>query len=225
MILKRLAGFSLLEVMIASVVVAVAALSLIGYHGHLQQLRQQSAQMNRLNAIGRSIIDQIVTRDSATLGVNSSSTLKWARPRFMPISGLPTGTNYNPPLTEGASNPDNDLLATGLITEPTGIPNLQVYIEYYFGASSGATGGVNGIFDDHNFNSTIVNVNGKLDVTSPDKFRSAMSNPTFLAQYRIDPANAPQNQVSSNDNLLIRVVLVWGDGQQMDFYTAKRKEP
>lgn len=219
-------GFSILEVMIASTVMAVAAMTLMGLHANLQIARQSSMAVNRINALGRSIVEQIVAREVADLGDNNSSTLVWSRPRYQPAAGVPAaGSNgYNLPLTENAVLATDDLVKTGLITEPTGVRNLKVYIEYYFGASSGATGGKLGLYDDPAFNTAIQNTGGGIDINSTTKFRASMIGTTYRTTYRTSPSSAPVKQIQDNDNLLIRVVLTWGDGQVMEFYTAKRLE-
>lgn len=222
----RSLGFSMLEVMIALTVMVVSATTLMGLHANLQMARQSSIEVNRVNTLGRSIVEQIVAREASDIGDNTSVDLIWSRPRFKPGSGVPvagTGGN-NLPLSENAANADDDLFKTGLITEPTGIRNLQVYIEYYFGASSGASGGKLGIFDDAAFTASMLNGAGKIDIKSPDKFRSGMSGTSYRNTYRVNPNQAPAGQVQDNDNILVRVVLVWGSSQSMEFYTAKRKE-
>jgi len=191
----------LVEVMIAVVVLSGCAMALVGFHGNLQQARASATSVNKVLAIGRTIINQIVGYDSSRLGDSAK------------IPG------NNPPLTDSATIAANNLVGAKLLQDVSGVQGLRVYIEYYKGARNRTigvgSGGTSGVLDDSNFSD--------LHLT-PEEFRARFRDLSIRSQYRLDPTTPPARQLSEDDVFLIRVVLRWEDSRMVDLMTAKRVE-
>jgi len=202
--------------MIAVVVLSGCAMALVGFHGNLQQARASATSVNKVLAIGRTIINQIVGYDSSRLG--DSAKIPWSIARYDETDTGPIPGN-NPPLTDSATIAANNLVGAKLLQDVSGVQGLRVYIEYYKGARNRTigvgSGGTSGVLDDSNFSD--------LHLT-PEEFRARFRDLSIRSQYRLDPTTPPARQLSEDDVFLIRVVLRWEDSRMVDLMTAKRVE-
>jgi len=210
------AAFSLVEVMIAAVVLAGCAMALVGFHANLQQARASATSVNKVLAIGRTIINQVVGYDSSRLG--DSATIPWSIARYDETDTGPIAGN-NPPLTDSATVATNNIVGSKLLQDVSGVQGLRIYIEYYKGAKNTTLGvgggGTSGVLDDSNFSD--------LHIT-PEEFRTRFRNLSIRSQYRLDPTTPPARQLSADDVFLIRVVLRWEDSRMVELMTGKRVE-
>ena len=128
------AAFTLIEVMIAVAVMTVGMFGVLSMIPTLSSARDTALQM----VIARQVADSVAERIQGTawgeLGGNRSTQVSgafnynaWSLPRY-------TTNSINPPMTEDATDPNNNLLSNGVLAQLTGVPNLKVYLEYYTGA-------------------------------------------------------------------------------------------
>lgn len=121
-------GLSMLEVMIAVAILASALATMIGTLYTLHQSRATIDEDIKVQAIAQSMVERLqgslwddLGKDNPTIpGRNEWS---WHRRATKQLAYSPTMVNA--PMT------DKELIETGIISQQSGIPGLQVYLEYY----------------------------------------------------------------------------------------------
>jgi hypothetical protein len=151
------AAFTIMEVMIALVVLCIGLMAMLTQYATLQVSRHEANTTARVQELVRKIVEQVAAADPNLMGLKCAdnpvpsatawplwtpedagdltpfemSHQPWSLARFEPLPSIPDVTTDYPPLTERAALPVNDLFATRLISKPTGIPDLKIYFEYY----------------------------------------------------------------------------------------------
>ena len=128
------AAFTLIEVMIAVAVLAIGMFGVLSMIPTLAQARTLAVEMVIARQIADSVAERIQGAAWRDLGgtkvtAGSYNIESWSLPRYR----SPAPLDLNPPMTEDAPDPNNNLLANGLVSQRTGVPDLKVYLEYYTG--------------------------------------------------------------------------------------------
>jgi hypothetical protein len=117
----------LLELMIAICVLTVGITGILGLIPTLSSARTMSLEMATVRQIASSIAERIQSSAWTDLGGQGTGN-EWSKPRYQD-----TTTPVNPPLTDLAALPANDLIQTGILAQLSGVADLKVYLEYYNG--------------------------------------------------------------------------------------------
>jgi prepilin-type N-terminal cleavage/methylation domain-containing protein len=129
-------GFSLLEVMIAMAVLATVLASVIASIYTLHTVQVQEKENARVQELGRLMVERIMGASWATLGgvdINDPNQGAWSWHRREPYDGQPAEPVLQP-LREGANVPaDQNLLTLNLLSGPSQLQDLRVYLDYYQG--------------------------------------------------------------------------------------------
>ena len=192
-------GFSLMEVMMALIILSVGLLALVGNHSTLGSARRTIGSESRAQAMVKAVSERLASDSFTALGTGAN----WSAGRFM------DGGLGRAPFTETAANDQDSLMKQGFITQDSGIEHLRIYIEYYRGLTSFDIPGDPsskriGLLDGGN-------VGGQFgSLTGTDSF-----NAFFRIRANRDAARLAQNPPSiaiiSGDPMVIRVVALWGD--------------
>lgn len=122
-------AFSMIEVMVAVAILATVMTILASNLYTLNNARINMKERAVAREIARLMSERIQSENFAQLGT-SNTTLGWSwHRRLTPRPGL--GAAVNPPLTEDAALPENNLINQGLLQQRSEIRNLSVYLEYY----------------------------------------------------------------------------------------------
>jgi len=130
-------GFSLLEVMIAIAILATALSVAIGTIYTLHQGRAALDEELKAQAIAQVMVERLQGASWDSLGkyiddVPGHNAWSWHRRATKQLVFLPSmDPNVTPPMQEKALRPDDDLIALGILSAPSGVRNLKVYLEYY----------------------------------------------------------------------------------------------
>jgi prepilin-type N-terminal cleavage/methylation domain-containing protein len=199
------AGLSLIEIMIAMSVLALASTGILSYFSTLYEMRRTNDSLSQIQALAMEITERISAADAQRLG--SPTEAPWSQARFEDaVSG------DRPPLTEKATSTDDSLVGSRLMAQTSGLPALRIYVEYYRGLTrtNPATGVVEpGVMDDGLSNAQDFN----------DRFRD----PTFRAARRLDPTALPYLQIPENTPFIIRIIFIYDDERRFECYSAKRR--
>lgn len=121
-------AFSMLEVMIAFAVLATVMTILASNLYTLSHVRTAMKERAVAQEIARLVSERIQSQVFSSLGTGGSDMgWSWHR-RLTPAPGSTAATN---PLTETAANSADNLIGQGLLQEPSGVPGLAVFMEYY----------------------------------------------------------------------------------------------
>jgi hypothetical protein len=120
---------------------------------------------------------------------------------------------------------DADLMAAGLINQPSGIENLAVYVEYYRSIqrtdAAGIPVGSVGVMDDP------ANPMFTPAACQTGEFRTVFTNSAKRDAYRLVPDPAPgaglQALVGPQDPILIRIIVTWGDSGRTELFTGRKR--
>lgn len=130
-------GFSILEVMIAIAILATA-LSIVG--GTMYTMQQGRTAMDeeiKVQAIAQVMTERLQGARWDDLGKDVSTYVgrnawSWHRRATKQLVYAPTmDPTITPPMQEKAARKVDDLIEQGIITDPSGVRNLKVYLEYY----------------------------------------------------------------------------------------------
>jgi type II secretory pathway pseudopilin PulG len=127
-------GLTILEVMIAVAILA-SALSMVG--GVLYTMHQARAAIDeeiKVQAIAQVMTERLQGARWDDLGrdladVPGRNAWSWHRRATKQVAY--SDTMVVPPLQEQAAAETNDLVKLGILSEPSGVPGLQIYLEYY----------------------------------------------------------------------------------------------
>jgi prepilin-type N-terminal cleavage/methylation domain-containing protein len=130
-------GFSLLEVMIAIAILASALSVAIGTIFTLHQGRAALEEELKAQAIAQIMVERLQGASWDSLGkhmdaIPGHNAWSWHRRATRQLVFTPTmDPTVTPPMREKASRPEDDLIALGILSSPSGVKNLNVYLEYY----------------------------------------------------------------------------------------------
>ncbi len=130
-------GFSLLEVMIAIVILASALSVAIGTIFTLHQGRAALEEELKAQAIAQVMVERLQGASWDSLGkymdaVPGHNAWSWHRRATKQLVFTPSmDPTVTPPMQEKAKRPEDDLIALGILSSPSGVRNLKVYLEYY----------------------------------------------------------------------------------------------
>jgi prepilin-type N-terminal cleavage/methylation domain-containing protein len=211
--MMRRRGFSLIEVMIALTVLAIALTAILGNYLTLNQTRTDTNDRGAVAEIGRSILDRLIACDMRALGLATATSGGVAQPWSVPRYEGDTAPNPGPMRLDGpaADNP----VDLGLLPSKVTIPNLAIYIEYYRGLEriSPVDGTTQpGVMDDPG-------------LTSRETFEQLFQSSTWRNERKLSTSEPPIMQVDDEQPVVIRVIITWGNKQRMSFYTTKRRPP
>jgi len=141
--IRHRAGLSLVEVLMSvAILVTVLAAAFTGLF-NLHSAQQTAHEYSVAQRTAQIIAERIMGATWSKLGqeVEPWSWHRRSAPRALRVDGgalttatPPTYSNNssprNPPMTETAANASN-LIALGLVSGPTGVRDLTVYVEYY----------------------------------------------------------------------------------------------
>jgi type II secretory pathway pseudopilin PulG len=121
-------AFSMIEVMIALAVLATVMTILASNLYTLSNVRTTMKERAVAQEIARLMSERIQSQVFASLG-GSGTEMGWSQHRRLtPAPGSTVPTN---PMTETATNPADNLIAQGLLQQPSEIAGLSVFLEYY----------------------------------------------------------------------------------------------
>ncbi len=126
----------MLEIMIAVAILATALSIMLGTIFTMHQARAAIDEEIKVQAIAQSLVERLqgarwddLGKDVATYpGRNAWS---WHRRATKQLAYSPTMDPATPPMTDFAVRDVDDLTKLGIISEPSGVKGLQVYLEYY----------------------------------------------------------------------------------------------
>jgi prepilin-type N-terminal cleavage/methylation domain-containing protein len=234
-------GMSLIEVMVAMTVLAVGLMAVVGQIAPLNSQRQFTKDTQLAQTLVKAIGERIATAPFESL---RTDTLPWTYVRQLPLSdnSLPpqltpetsAGTTCQPvrPLDETSAVAGNNLLTQGLATQPTGLMNLQVFIEYYRTISRFQDTSVAPVT--YQVDSAGRSLLGLLCEANPSKpaspsdFRTLVNGASTHYNYALlgrpgDTSGSssetstlgddPAGHMHKFDAVLVRIVVTWGDGR------------
>ena len=109
-------GFSILEIMIALSILASGIMSIMSQQVTLQSSREMDRNGVVIELLANEMVERFQGGRWESIG---TSSLPWSVPRHL------DGSSVSGPMQ------DADLIANNLITLPSGIAGLKVYVEYY----------------------------------------------------------------------------------------------
>lgn len=220
MVLRR--GFSLLEIMIASMILVVGILGVLSGIGTVENVRRDMIYQKDIDDVLVKIRNRIENCPWSEL---RSLDAPWTYGRYVNESKIAsvipiTDRVYDRvvPMSENASQPQDCLLKTvsqgqltgakglGILDHPSGIPNLKIYVEWYRGTSididsdNTIGSGEYGYFTDSGKTLSVEESESYKDVSSLDK--------SYLPYLE---KNQPGSLVDQDATLLVRIILTYGD--------------
>lgn len=196
-------GFTLVEVMLAVVVLAGALTVMVGDFLTSQQGREVARQQVLAQEIGRSLLMRLQGAPVARLGV---ATDPWGLARH-------EGGGTPAPLVDDGSLGANDLVTLGIRSTTGNLPGLRIFVEYYRGIatpdpSSGNPALLPGVMD-------------ALPVgADPTQSYSQLRTGAWLPR-RLSAALPPAAQVPANSPVLIRIIVVWDDIKRIELHGGR----
>ena len=127
-------GLSMLEVMIAVAILA-SALSMVG--GVMYTMHQGRAAVDeeiKVQAIAQIMTERLQGARWDDLGrklVDAPGQNAWSWHRRATTQTAYADTMVVPPMQEKAAAETNDLVKLGILSEPSGVSGLKIYVEYY----------------------------------------------------------------------------------------------
>lgn len=187
------AGMTIMEIMMAFAIIAIAITSILGNMANLNSTRKEAPDVVAVNQVLFSLVDRLQAAHEDQIG-----SAPWAQYRFQDLPVVPGGNSG--PLVETAG--DDSLIAAGLLSKPLGL-NLRVYVEFYRGVTRLDDSGV-----------PIPSEPGLMDgedttYTTPAGFKAKLASATERARFRLSTTEGAWNQVGENDPLVIRVIAVY----------------
>ncbi len=127
-------GFTMLEVMISLAVLATVLASVMGSIYTLHTAQIQAKERARVEELGRLLTERLMGAQWDSIGRRDQSDANfgaWSWHRRHPELGDAVAPRL-PPLHEGREIPDDqNLEAIGLLSGPSELDDLKVYLEYY----------------------------------------------------------------------------------------------
>lgn len=225
-------GMSLIEVMAAVAVLAIGLLAVVGQIAPLNSQRQFTDDTQVMQNLLKSITERLATAPFDSL---RSDSMAWTYVRRIPLSNgsLPaidvpettfaTNTGHDiAPLNESDAVEANNLVSQGLIMRPTGLRNVQVFLEYYRTISRFQTTSTWPVTYETSSGKNLLGLLCEANPAKPAKpsdFHSLVSTATTRDSYAITvvPNEALTIDTSGMDHkfdaVLVRVVITWGEGR------------
>jgi prepilin-type N-terminal cleavage/methylation domain-containing protein len=130
-------GLSMLEVMISIAIMASALAMVGGLMFTLHQGRSMIDEEIKVQAIAQIITERLQGARWDDLGRDiadypNRNSWSWHRRATKQLAIVPSmNPLVTPPMQEKAARAVDDLVKCGILTEPSGVRNLKVYLEYY----------------------------------------------------------------------------------------------
>lgn len=130
-------GLSMLEIMIAVAILATALSIMMGTIFTMHQSRASIDEEIKVQAIAQNLVERLQGARWDDLGKDISTypgrnAWSWHRRATKQLAHSPTmDPAITPPMRDFATRDEDDLTKLGLLTEPSGVPGLEVYLEYY----------------------------------------------------------------------------------------------
>ena len=161
---RRAAGLTMLEIMLAVVVLTVGIMGVLGNIPVLNSTRNLAVEMSQVQQIAGSMAERLMGTAWNDLGGQNIGN-QWSLPRYCadPDGDGVTVSTVNPPLMDvNPASANDDLVALGVLTQKSGVPDLKVYLEYYDGTAvmGGVGSAVTPPVDRATFYSRITNATG-----------------------------------------------------------------
>ena len=197
---SRARAFTLVEIVVALAVITVGLVGLFSALSTQDQARTGVRETQKLTALATSISERIYTMDWKAVGTSANGA-EWTQPRpFDPAAPLAGG------LTEA------ELIAAGLLAQPTGIRDLRFYIEFYRTETTPA--GQRGLLD--NEPGAYANA---IPRGYPDEAASRSGLTARLAALRGEMLGSnPTSALGEADTLAIRTLLLWADDGTVSYF-------
>ena len=182
------AGLSFVEVMISVAILSTVLMALFSNVFSMSMANRNNHELAKAHELSVAITERIQGATWHTLGSDSEP---WSFHRVVDV---------NTPMTEVAEEDSDSLLSpeVGLLNEPTGLDNLQIWLEY---RRMSMVEGVGSLAD----------------------WETALSDPDAL----VDPASADINMNDFDDALVVRVLMRWesdtGGNREHELFVARRK--
>jgi len=119
-------AFTMMEVMVALVILSVALFTVVGQFASVRSTQVATESTEAVERIVQSLVERLNSSTWANLGT-SEAPWSWAR--------YENGTG-RAPMTEGATNAEDNLVELGLLNRSTAPKDLRVYFEYWRAVSS-----------------------------------------------------------------------------------------
>jgi hypothetical protein len=256
------AAFTIMEVMIAMVVLCIGLMAMVTQYATLQVSRYEANTTARVQEIVRKLVERVAAADPKIMGLKCTdapvptappapswllwdtddATVKtpfemshqpWSLARFQDI-GV---TTDHPPLTERAALPVNDLFAAGLISKPTGIPDLEVYFEYYRGNRGTLSNGAQvlkepGLIDGDSNDADTIGEGDLYNFAGDFRQWFRANNAGFITDAQIVPDDYASTDrviglteaIPDDEPFVVRVVATWQNRERyIEAFTAKRR--
>lgn len=128
-------GMSMLEIMIAVAILATALSIMLGTIFTMHQSRASLDEEIKVQAIAQTLVERLQGARWEDLGRDISTyparnAWSWHRRATKQLVHA-AAADFPRPLRDQAAIKEHDLIATGVLNELSGIPGLQVYLEYY----------------------------------------------------------------------------------------------
>jgi len=197
-------GFTLVEVMLAVVVLAGALTVMVGDFLTSQQGREVARQQVLAQEIGRSLLMRLQGAPVARLGV---ATDPWGLARHEDAA------TPNPLVDDGSLDPNDDLVALGIRSTTGNLPGLRIFVEYYRGIASP---------DSSTGNPALLP--GVMDAlpagADPTQSYSQLRTGVWLDR-RLSAAIPPGSQVPVNTPVLIRLIVLWDGIHRIELHGGR----
>jgi prepilin-type N-terminal cleavage/methylation domain-containing protein len=130
-------GFSMLEVMISVAIMSTALAMVGGLMYTLHQGRSAIDEEIKVQAIAHIITERLQGSQWDDLGRDiadypNRNSWSWHRRATKQLAILPSmDPTVTPPMQDNAPRAVDDLVKSGILSEPSGVRELKVYLEYY----------------------------------------------------------------------------------------------
>ena len=188
-------GFSIAEVMVAMALLAIGVTAMLSGIVSQQQGRSGVRDTQRVTNLSSSLKERLLSEpwtQTATIPVRGLGVATWCTPGVF---------NQTTPFTGTGVHNETELIATGIITQPSGLTNLCYYVEYYRADTLTAT--QHGLLD-KGVDADGDNVFDRF--TSEAESRAGVIANLATAQRF---AVAPTTSIGLDEPLAIRLILVW----------------
>lgn len=207
-------AFTLIEVMISVAVLATVLMAAFSGSYTLRQVQRASQEQTQVEELAASVAERIMGANWDWLGRNRPNdggidyrkgAWSWHRREN---SQTYTGVNARF-LTEDAANPDNDLVAVGLLQQKTGIRDLKLYLEYYHASAL-----------DEVFNAG----NGQ---APHDRWQAMQRDPVVMREYILPESEQAMDLREETKAVVVRILITWdsylGGARRHELVFARRK--
>lgn len=225
-------GMTLVEVMVAVAVLAIGLMAVVGQIAPLNNQRQFTDDTQAMQNLLKTITERLATAPFDSLRSNS---MAWTFVRRIPLNdgSLPgedppettfesTSGHAIVPLNEVDAVDANNLVTQGLLLRPSGLRNVQVFLEYYRTISRFQSAAVWPVTYETDAGKNMLGLLCEANPSkpsTPSEFRSLVSSTTTRDCYavKVVPNEALAVDASGLDHkfdaLLVRVVITWGEGR------------